>query len=392
MTRTPERWQRLHDVPAVAGRVEPRVEHGDDAPVVGRADQAAGGLGEQRGGARDVDLGERLGSGLLASGFEQRVVWPREGQLVDHDERQRRAGHVDALEQPGGGEQAGRFGAGEGGDQRGLGQLALVIDAVGHALAHGGRRGVHRLPAGEQRERATTGGQDQLDEFVVHGRRVLGPARVGQMGGAVQEPGRRVVERAADVHLVGALGRQADATHERARDRGAREDGGARLPHHRPQHRGDIDRGDHQRRPVGGALHPSDVSGRHRERGIEVGGQRRSGARGAQLALLHLVELVVDLAQRGQDLFDIAARRRERAGDAVGQRSGKAHADVGGKSSGQRRADGDDRRGQLLGGEHLAHRAGQRDEPSGAEGDASRVGDRVLELVGLVEHDDIVLG
>ncbi len=97
------------DVPAVAGLGQARVEDGEHAPVVGVADQPAcrpGPGGWPRG---EVDAAEGGRARALPAGLEQRLVRPGEGQAVDGDERERAARDVDALEQPGGGEEARRL-------------------------------------------------------------------------------------------------------------------------------------------------------------------------------------------------------------------------------------------------------------------------------------------
>ena len=66
-----------------------------------------------------------LGPGPLPAGLEQRLVGAGERQPVDGDQRQRAAGHVDALPEAHGGEQAGGLVGGEAGDQRRLGQVVL---------------------------------------------------------------------------------------------------------------------------------------------------------------------------------------------------------------------------------------------------------------------------
>ena len=76
---------------------------------VERADQPAGGLGQERGGPRQVDSAEGVGAGPLAAGLQQRLVGAGEREAVDGDEAEGGPGHVDALEQPGGGEQAARL-------------------------------------------------------------------------------------------------------------------------------------------------------------------------------------------------------------------------------------------------------------------------------------------
>ena len=130
--------------------------------------------------------------GDLPPGLQQRVVGAGEGQPVDGHEAERGPGHVDALEEPGGGEQAARLLAGEGRQQLGLGQVALGEDGVGQLRPEGVGRGLHGPPAGEQRQRAPAGRGDERLQLVValpgEGR----VAGVGQVGRAVEErPARR---------------------------------------------------------------------------------------------------------------------------------------------------------------------------------------------------------
>ena len=109
-----------------AGAGQAAVEDGDDAPVGRAADEAPGRLGQQRGGPRQVDQRGRRRRRLARGGPASSGSSGRgNGMPVDGDEAERGAGHVDALEQPGRGEQAARLVAGEGGQQLGLRQLVL---------------------------------------------------------------------------------------------------------------------------------------------------------------------------------------------------------------------------------------------------------------------------
>ena len=113
------------------------------------------------------------------------------------------AGHVDALPEAHGGEQAGGLVGGELLEQPGLGEVALGEDrqVVAEAQLQRGGRLVEHPEAGEQRERATAGRLDEVAELVGERLDVAGVARVGQVGGAVEERVRLVVERAADIEL-----------------------------------------------------------------------------------------------------------------------------------------------------------------------------------------------
>ena len=68
-------------------------------------------------------------------------------------------------------------------------------------------RVAHHPVAGEQRQRAAAGGVDERGELVDHRVGVLLVARVGQVGGAVEEALLVEVERRADVEHVDVVGR-----------------------------------------------------------------------------------------------------------------------------------------------------------------------------------------
>ena len=112
-----------------------------------------------------------------------------------------RPGHVDALEEPGGGEQARRLVAAANAlTSAGLGRSRWV--RIGNDTrprsAVGGH--VHRPPAREQRQRAAAGGGDQRLELVVD--RVAERRRCSGSGRCIAQYSSRVrvvVERAADV-------------------------------------------------------------------------------------------------------------------------------------------------------------------------------------------------
>ena len=110
---------------------------------------------------RQVDEREGPGAGPVAPGLQQRVVGPRERQAVDHHERERTAGNVDALPETQRGEQARRLVRRELLEQAALRLVALEQQRVGEL---GGQRLGRRLggvPAGEQRQCPPAG---RLDE------------------------------------------------------------------------------------------------------------------------------------------------------------------------------------------------------------------------------------
>ena len=104
---------------------------------------------------------EGLGPGLLAAGLEQRLVGAGERQLVDGHQGQRAAGDVDALPEAQGGEQAGGLVVGEGLGERGLGQVALGQDRRVQRRPERVGRGLHGPVAGEQGQGPAAGGGDQ---------------------------------------------------------------------------------------------------------------------------------------------------------------------------------------------------------------------------------------
>ena len=129
------------------------------------------------------------GPGSLAAGLEERLVGAGERDAVDGDQAERAAGHVDALPEAHGGEQAGGLVGGELLEQLRLGEVALGEDreVVAEAELQGGGRLVEHPEAGEQRERAAAGRLDEVAELVGERLDVAGVARVGQVGGAVEE-------------------------------------------------------------------------------------------------------------------------------------------------------------------------------------------------------------
>ena len=79
-------------------------------------------------------------------------------------------GHVDALEQADGGEQAARSSSANAFSSAGLGRSAWVRSGRAAAAARAVGRRVHGPPAGEQRQRAAAGGVDERRQLVVAGR------------------------------------------------------------------------------------------------------------------------------------------------------------------------------------------------------------------------------
>src|SRR5690606_23453312 len=98
--RAPHRREGVDDLPPVASGGQAGVQHGDDAAVLGRADEPSGALGEERRGPRQVDQAERRGPGPLSAGLQQRLVRAGEGDPVDGHDAEGPAGHVHALPEP----------------------------------------------------------------------------------------------------------------------------------------------------------------------------------------------------------------------------------------------------------------------------------------------------
>ena len=127
---------------------------------------------------------------------QQRIVRARERNAVDQHERQRWAGHVDALPQRQRAEQRRRRVIGELAHQRRRGVVALAQDRSGQPLAHdlgGGPGGAHRR---EESKCAATRGRDQRLDLVelLGGPGAVAPGR-GQMCCDIEDPGLGVLER-----------------------------------------------------------------------------------------------------------------------------------------------------------------------------------------------------
>ena len=216
------RGEGVDEVPAVAGLGEAGVEHGDDAAVGGGADQAAGALGEEGGGAGEVDEAEGRRSrparggprGAARRGAGTGCGRWRRGSAT-------RPGTSTPCQKPMVANRLVASSARELLEQPGLGQVALGEDrqVVAEAELEGGGGLVEHAEAGEQRERAAAGRLDEVAELVGERLDVAGVARVGQVGGAVEERVVLVVERAADIEL-GDL-RRAARRGGRAAGRGA---------------------------------------------------------------------------------------------------------------------------------------------------------------------------
>ena len=280
--------------------------------------------------------------------------------------------------------------------RRRLGQVALGEDRDVEAELEGGGGLVEHPEAGEQGERAAAGRLDQVAELVGERLDVAGVPRVGEVGGAVEEGVRLVVEGAADIELGDLRGGHAEPGRELGGERGAGEHGRALVPE-----------------PL-----------------LEEAPTRRAGAtRSTGLASVpstHTTSSAVDPLDAGEVLDERAARTAPAARPACacppGRRSGtlRAAASTGstrpratvmragqvvgqarpcrrwsrcGRSASVRRRPGVvDAGGELVVGDDAAGAPGQVGEAPAGELDAAGGGHDVLELVGLVDDGELVLG
>ena len=177
--------KRLEEGPAVRLRAHPRVEDRDHAAVGMRADQPPEPLPqlEHRRGQRvlaEPVAAERVDS--LAARLDERVARRRERQLVDHEQRERLARHVDSLPEGRRGDEHRGDLLAEALEQALARRLALDEHVVGHA-ARGCRRrppsitryelvSTSARPRGDPAER-----RDLLDDALERRRRRAGRAR-----------------------------------------------------------------------------------------------------------------------------------------------------------------------------------------------------------------------
>ena len=161
------------------------------------------------------DLHEAVAAGLVGRalpGRHQRVVGARERDPVDDHQLAGLTGHVEALPQRERAEQAGVRVVHE--LPRQLGQLGVALGERGQVrqpLAHRLGRGLGGPAGGEQAERAPVGGVHQLRDLLERGLDESVAARRREVAGDVQDRLLAVVERRAHVepaprqHTVGAL-------------------------------------------------------------------------------------------------------------------------------------------------------------------------------------------
>ena len=191
---------------------------------------------------------------MLEPRGEQRIVRRRERQLVDDDDRQRVAGHVDALPEARAAEQHRVAGLAESHQQLGLRAVALDQQRPRQVLG-GDRAGeelagdVERAQAGEEQERTAAARAQHRQRGGDHRLGVLARVGLGQAARHVQQRLRRVVERRLPA-AGGRVGQPQLALVEREvagdRQRRRREDPGATGVLHLLRERGR----DRQRRRV----------------------------------------------------------------------------------------------------------------------------------------------
>ena len=104
------RRQRLQEYAPVGLGLEARIADDDDAEIVEVADQAADALLQGQHGLRQLILEEWVAAApanALEARLEQRIIGRGKRQLVDGDDGERIALHVDALPKAAGGQQHG---------------------------------------------------------------------------------------------------------------------------------------------------------------------------------------------------------------------------------------------------------------------------------------------
>jgi hypothetical protein len=163
------------------------------------------------------------------------------------------------------------------------------------------------------------------------------------------------------------------------------------LPHPVAQQRADVDRRHLEARVARRPAHPRHRRGWQREGEIEIGGQRAGRLLGADLALVGVDDVGVDALEGGEGVADAEAGGGDGLDHVAGQRSSQAAAVVIAEHRGEVVARRRQPAHEGVVGHDATHGAGQRREPPRAHGEARGVGDDVLELVGLVEHDHIVV-
>ena len=212
-----------------------------------------------------------------------------------------------------------------------LGRSRWVQDRDVDLGPHGFGRRVHRLPAGEQRQRAATGRGDQRDQLVVHRRG--GTAAIGdrEVHRAVEQRVVLVVERAADVDR---------STSSAGRPTRSASDAGmvalvriaVRCVQMPSFSTGPTSSGAISRRGVGATGDERDVALGERWRGRCRRSPRRQRL-GAELALLGVLDRGVDR----RSASCVATEARPRVGEdllhGVGQRERQALADERGASA-----------------------------------------------------------
>ena len=208
---------------------------------------------------------------------------------------------------------------------------------------------------------------------------------------AVQHRVVLVVERAADVGDVDAVGSDTDPSGQRRRDRCTGEDRRALRPHAFGHRRTDIERRHLESGRISRPGHERDVALAAFDGDVELLDRPPGHGLGAEAALLRILVLGVDGDERLVGATQPQAGVGQHLLDRIGQRCREPIADVRRERVAQPLGDLGDRADQLRIVEDPPHDAGQRRESPRCDLDADGVAHDVLEDVGLVEDDDVVI-
>ena len=280
----------------------------------------------------------------------------------------------------------------EGLHERSLGKVALGQDRQFHPRPHRLGSSIHRLPTGEQRQRAATGGGDQRGQLVVHRRPVGGGARVGHVDGAVQQRMVLVVEWAADVDLVVFRGRQADTSPERSGNGGARQYARALRPDAVVEDVADFQRSDLQARIVGPTADERDEALAVAQGKVDAVLQSRRQLLATHLAGLRVLDIRLDGAQRVHRLLHATAHIDEHVLHGVWERAGQPLSEERHQRVAYHQRRFGDRADELWIVEDALQSHGEGGEAATGDLHADGVAHDVFELMRLVHHDDVVFG
>ena len=171
-------------------RAQPRIEDRDDAAVGVAADQPAEALPQLQHRGRQRVVAEPVAAETLdrlAARLVQRVARRRERQLVDHEQRQRLARHVDALPERRRREQHRADLVAEPLEQALARRLTLHEHVVRHAAADLLAVDLERAVARREHERAPLGEREQRDDLVGRALGEVVAARIGHRARQVEQ-------------------------------------------------------------------------------------------------------------------------------------------------------------------------------------------------------------